>query len=80
MSKTAVDIRSISYFLHRGCLTEMSKKWERRTRKMGTKWPKEGTFDVSVCEEMETLIKTNKTSGTGKKGKNIKRKRGAKNV
>ena len=34
---------------------------------MGTKWSEEGTFDVSVCEEMETLIKTHKTSDTGKK-------------
>ncbi len=22
-----------------------------------TKWPAEGTFDVALCEEMETLIK-----------------------
>lgn len=29
----------------------------KKHQEMGTKWPKEGTFDVSVCEEMETLIK-----------------------
>lgn len=42
----------------------------KKHQEMGTKWPKEGTFDVSVCEEMETLIKNHKAKDTGKKRKN----------
>lgn len=29
-------------------------------KKIMTNWPKEGTFDVAVCEEIETLIKKKK--------------------
>lgn len=42
-------------------IEETSEKWEKRTKKMVTKWPKEGTFDVSVCEEMDTVIERYKT-------------------
>ncbi len=40
-----------------------------------TKWPKEGTFDVALCEEMETLIKNHKTKGNSKK-REAKREKG----
>ncbi len=41
---------------------------------MMTKWPAEGTFDVALCEEMETLIKNHKTKGNNKK-REIKREK-----
>ncbi len=34
---------------------------------MMTKWPAEGTFDVALCEKMETLIQNHKTKGYSKK-------------
>ncbi len=40
---------------------------------MMTKWPKEGTFDVAMCEEMETLIKNYKNKS--KKRRELKRQK-----
>ncbi len=40
-----------------------------------TKWPKEGTFDAALCEEMETLIKNHKTKGNSKKREKREAKR-----
>lgn len=48
----------------------MPKKWKKHTRKIGTKWPEGETFDVSVCEEMETLIKNYKPNDKKQKRKN----------
>lgn len=45
-------------------------KWEKHTRKLNTKWPAVGTLDVSVCEEMETLIKNYKPKDKKQKRKN----------
>lgn len=48
---------------------------------MGIRWPEEGTFDVTVCEEMETLIKNYKTSDTEEEsGPERKRERGTEDV
>ncbi len=38
-------------------IRELSKKWAERTKKLATKWPAGGTFDVAMCKEMEVLIK-----------------------
>ncbi len=40
-----------------------------------TKWPKEGTFDVTMCEEMETLETDKKNYKTKSISKKKKRKR-----
>ncbi len=42
---------------------------------MMTKWPKEGTFDVAMCEEMETLIKNYKNKSISKKRRELKRQK-----
>ena len=39
------------------------------------KWPKEGTFDVALCEEMETLIKNYKTKSISRKREKREAKR-----
>ncbi len=47
---------------------ELSGKWAERTKKLVTKWPAGGTFDVAMCKEIEVLIKKNyKTNYTSKK-------------
>ncbi len=38
-------------------IRELSRKWAERTKKLATKWPAGGTFDVAMCKEMEVLIK-----------------------
>lgn len=42
---------------------------------MTTKWPKEGTFDVALCEEMETLIKNYKMKSINMKKEKRETKR-----
>ncbi len=48
---------------------ELSGKWAERTKKLVTKWPAGGTFDVAMCKEIEVLIKNYKTTDTSKKRK-----------
>ncbi len=48
-------------------IRELSKKWAERTKKLATKWPAGGTFDVAMCKEMEVLINNYKTNDTSKK-------------
>ena len=67
MKVDAVEILGDQYVLSRAEIKKVSKKWSKRTAKSETKWPKEGTFDVVVCEEMEVLIKNYKPNGKGKK-------------
>ncbi len=55
-------------------IRELSGKWAERTKKLATKWPAGGTFDVAMCKEMEVLIKNYKTNDTSKK-RNEKRER-----
>ncbi len=55
-------------------IRELSRKWAERTKKLSTKWPAGGTFDVAMCKEMEVLIKNDKTNDTSKK-RNEKRER-----
>ncbi len=60
MAATPVDILGLKYPLCKELINKISNKWQKRTKSMMTKWPKEGTFDVAMCEEMETLIKNYK--------------------
>ncbi|MGL4357384.1 MAG: hypothetical protein ACRCSY_01595, partial [Cetobacterium sp.] len=59
----------LKYPLCKELIDKMSNKWQKRTQDMITKWPKEGTFDVTLCEEMETLIKNYKIKSSLKKKK-----------
>ncbi len=52
----------------------LSRKWAERTKKLATKRPAGGTFNVAMCKEMEVLIKNYKTNDTSKK-RNEKRER-----
>ncbi len=67
MAATPVDILGLKYPLCKELINKISNKWQKRTKSMMTKWPKEGTFDVAMCEEMETLIKNYKTKSISKK-------------
>ncbi len=74
MAATPVDILGLKYPLCKELINKISNKWQKRTKSMMTKWPKEGTFDVAMCEEMETLIKL-KVSVKKKRDKMTKRER-----
>ncbi len=75
MAATPVDILGLKYPLCKELINKISNKWQKRTKSMMTKWPKEGTFDVAMCEEMETLIKNDKTKSISKKRREIKRQK-----
>lgn len=64
---SAVEILCKKNPLNKDEIMKISEKWEKRTAKAGTKWPKEGTFDMVVCEEMEVMMKNHKLNKTGKK-------------
>ncbi len=57
MAATPVEILGLKYPLCKGLIDKISNKWQQRTKTNMIKWPAEGTFDVALCEEMETLIK-----------------------
>ncbi len=57
MAATPVEILGLKYPLCKGLIDKISNKWQQRTKTIMIKWPAEGTFDVALCEEMETLIK-----------------------
>ncbi|XP_058608386.1 uncharacterized protein LOC131524952 [Onychostoma macrolepis] len=67
MAATPVEILGLKYPLCKDMINKISDKWQKRTKNKVTKWPKEGTFDVALCEEMETLIKNYKTKSLNKK-------------
>ncbi len=75
MATTPVGVLGLKYPLSKELIEETSNKWQKRTKELMTKWPKEGTFDVSLCEEMETLIKNHKTKGLSAKRKKREIKR-----
>lgn len=70
MNRTPVEILGTRYPLSKKEIIKTSIKWEKRTRKLNTKWPAVGTLDVTVCEEMETLIKNYKPKDKKQKRKN----------
>ena len=67
MPSTAVDILGNKNVLVRAEICKISEKWWKRTARSNTKWPKEGTFDAVVCEEMEVLVKNYRPNDKGKK-------------
>lgn len=53
-------------------ISKLSEKWEKRTKGMTSARPKDGTFDVTVCEDMERRIRDHKIKDKSKKwGSNI---------
>lgn len=48
-------------------IQKISAKWEKRTKSLDPAWPKDGTFDVSVCEDMELRIRDYKPKDKTKK-------------
>lgn len=54
--ETPVERIITEYPICRDIIRNLSRKWEKRTRKLNTKWPAEGTFDLPMCKEMEALI------------------------
>ena len=67
MAPTAVEILTKKNPLNKEEIIKISAKWGKRTAKLGTKWPEGGTFDATVCEEMEVMMKNHKLNKTGKK-------------
>ncbi len=64
---TPVEVLAVRNPACKETIRELSKKWAERTKKLATKWPAGGTFDVAMCKEMEVLIKNYKTNDTSKK-------------
>lgn len=69
MNRTPVETLGARHPLSKDEIKKTSEKWEKRTRKLNTKWPAVGTLDVSVCEEMEILIKNYKPNDKRQKRK-----------
>lgn len=58
IAQTPAEIVSSKYQLCKELIAELYKKVvKKKKKKIPTKWPEGGTFNVSLCEEMETLIK-----------------------
>ncbi len=64
---TSVEVLAVRNPACKETIRELSKKWAERTKKLATKWPAGGTFDVAMCKEMEVLIKNYKTNDTSKR-------------
>ncbi|GCC28039.1 hypothetical protein chiPu_0006465 [Chiloscyllium punctatum] len=64
---TAVEILGRKFPVVRDNIVKTSEKWGKRTKKLLTKWPKDGTFDMHICNEMEGLIKNYKPRDKSKK-------------
>ncbi len=75
MVATPVDILGLKYPMCKELINKISNKWQKKTKNMMIKWPKEGTFDVAMCEKMETLIKNYKTKSISKKKRSKTSKR-----
>ncbi|XP_035239843.1 uncharacterized protein LOC118208940 isoform X2 [Anguilla anguilla] len=70
--KTPVEIITGKYPNCKKEIEHISGKWKKRTKRMVTKWPKEGTFDREICDQMGGLIANYRT---GDKSEKRKRKR-----
>ena len=64
MAGSPVDIVSKLYPDKRDKIIKWNKKWAKYTRKMVTQWPEKGTFDLTVCSEVEVVIKNYKPEKT----------------
>lgn len=67
MASSPVEILGSKYPLCKELIDKYSKKWQLRTKNMMTIWPQGGTFDVALCEEMDTLIKNYKRKGSSRR-------------
>jgi hypothetical protein len=67
MAPTAVEVLSRDNPLLRNEIKRISEKWEKRTVKSGTIWPAGGTFDQTMCRDMEVVIRNYKPNRSGKK-------------
>lgn len=67
MSVTPVAIVAIKNSEHAKDVQRLSEKWAKRTKGLDPSWPKEGTFDVGLCEDMELRIKDYKPKNKSKK-------------
>ena len=54
MNKTPIQIISAKHPEH---LKDISKMGEKTPKRLPSPWPKEGTFDVDACEDMERRIR-----------------------
>ncbi|XP_035236463.1 uncharacterized protein LOC118207216 isoform X2 [Anguilla anguilla] len=70
--RTPVEIITGKYPNCKKEIEHISGKWKKRTKRMATKWPKEGTFDVEICDQMGGVIANYRT---GDKSEKRKRKR-----
>ncbi|XP_035287054.1 uncharacterized protein LOC118234558 isoform X2 [Anguilla anguilla] len=70
--KTPVEIITGKYPNCKKEIEHISGKWKKRTKRMVTKWPKEGTFDREICDQMGGVIANYRT---GDKSEKRKRKR-----
>ena len=56
---TPVDILTEEFYPYlsdKKIIMKMSGKWSKRTKKMHTKWPKEGSFDKGICDQMLGIV------------------------
>ena len=67
MAPTAVEVLSRDNPLLRNEIKRISEKWEKRTVKSGIIWPAGGTFDQTMCRDMEVVIRNYKPNRSGKK-------------
>ncbi|XP_036071017.1 uncharacterized protein LOC118599606 isoform X1 [Oryzias melastigma] len=64
---TPITILSVQYPQWVNEIPKISNKWHKRTQKLDSPWPQDGTFDVDVCTVMETRIKDYKPKVHSKK-------------
>ena len=67
MSITSVALLGAKYPEQMKEINRISAKWEKRTKDMTSPWPREGTFDTSVCDDMERRIADYKPKDKSKK-------------
>lgn len=57
MAALPTAIQGGKYLEHINEIPRLSEKWGKHTAGMPSPWPKEGMFDVEVCEDMERRIR-----------------------
>ena len=60
MNVTPIIINSAKHPEHFKDIQKISQKWKKQTKNLFSPWPKDGTFDVVACEDMERRIKDNR--------------------
>lgn len=60
MALSPVETLIAKYPLCEKLITKISDKWQKRTKGLATQWPAGGSFELALCDEMETLIKNYK--------------------